>query len=281
VTVIQESCYPIDTTFYVKIKDNDLSFDFCAIMLKAIQSTLESLNSGVGPGGLNRNDVYNIQIQLPLKPMQDKIVAEIETMEAKEKNIAVYIDSHKEKIERNFLELYRKADTIYKLSDNDIFDVFIGKRVLDAELTENNGIPVYSANVFEPFGNIDKYFITDFDVPSVLWGIDGDWMVNYLAANKPFYPTDHCGVLRVKTGEILPRYLTWILNKEGVEKGFSRNFRASVNRIRGLSVKVPPIPDQQKIVSTIEKLEKEIQSLQDQLAQVAGQKEACVKKYLY
>jgi restriction endonuclease S subunit len=66
-----------------------------------------------------------------------------------------------------------------------------------------------------------------------------------------------------------------------VEKGFSRNFRASVNRIRGLSVKVPPLPDQQKIVSKIEKLEKEIQSLQDQLAQTAGQKELCLKKYLY
>jgi type I restriction enzyme M protein len=167
------------------------------------------------------------------------------------------------------------------LSDNDIFDVFIGKRVLDAELTENNGIPVYSANVFESFGNIDKYFITDFDVPSVLWGIDGDWMVNYLEANKPFYPTDHCGVLRVKIGEILPRYLAWILNKEGVEKGFSRNFRASVNRIRGLSVKVPPLPEQQKITAEIEKLEEEIQSLQDQLAQAAGQKEAFLKKHLY
>ncbi|MDR2785931.1 MAG: restriction endonuclease subunit S, partial [Treponema sp.] len=157
--------------------------------------------------------------------------------------------------------------------------VFIGKRVLDAELTESGRIPVYSANVFEPFGNIDKYFITDFDVPSVIWGIDGDWMVNYLSAHKPFYPTDHCGVIRVKAGEILPRYLAWVLNKEGTEKGFSRNFRASVNRIQGLSIKVPPLAEQQKITAEIEKLEDEIQNSQKLLEQAISQKELCLKYY--
>ncbi|MDR2768418.1 MAG: restriction endonuclease subunit S, partial [Treponema sp.] len=132
----------------------------------------------------------------------------------------------------------------------------------------------------EPFGNIDRYFITDFDVPSVIWGIDGDWMVNYLSAHKPFYPTDHCGVLRVKINEILPRYLAWALNKEGAERGFSRKFRASVNRIQSLSIKVPPFPEQQKIVSEIEKIEAEIQDLQKSLEQKARQKESCLKNYL-
>jgi restriction endonuclease S subunit len=159
--------------------------------------------------------------------------------------------------------------------------VFIGKRVLDAELSETEGIPVYSANVLEPFGNIDKYLITDFDVPSVIWAIDGDWMVNHLSAHKPFYPTDHCGVIRVKTGEILPGYLAWILNREGIEKGFSRNFRASINRIHGLTIKAPPLAEQQKIVAEIEDLEGEIQNLQKSLEQTAVQKELCLNNYLH
>ncbi len=35
-------------------------------------------------------------------------------------------------------------------------------------------------------------------------GIDGDWMVNYLPPNKPFYPTDHCGILQVLTDDVIP-----------------------------------------------------------------------------
>jgi hypothetical protein len=58
-----------------------LSFDFCAIILKHIQDKLESLNSGLGPGGLNRNAVYNIEIPLPPEEIQKKIGAEIEALE--------------------------------------------------------------------------------------------------------------------------------------------------------------------------------------------------------
>ena len=57
------------------------------------------------------------------------------------------------------------------LADNDKFDVFIGKRVLNKQLSPDAEIPVYSANVKEPFGYIDDLLITDFSVPSILWGL--------------------------------------------------------------------------------------------------------------
>lgn len=101
------------------------------------------------------------------------------------------------------------------LSDTEKFSVAIGKRVLDKELVSDGSIPVYSANVAAPFGFIDKLLITDFSAPSVLWGIDGDWMTSYLPSDMPFYPTDHCGVLRCKTSEVNPRYLAHLLEVEG------------------------------------------------------------------
>ena len=39
--------------------------------------------------------------------------------------------------------------TNYRLSDKDIFELSIGKRVLSDEIVENGSIPIYSANVFE------------------------------------------------------------------------------------------------------------------------------------
>lgn len=61
-----------------------------------------------------------------------------------------------------------------KLGDKSIFELKIGKRVLDSELHAQGKIPVYSANVLKPFGFIDKELLANYDKESVLWGIDGD-----------------------------------------------------------------------------------------------------------
>ena len=58
-------------------------------------------------------------------------------------------------------------------------------------------------------------------------------MTNYIPEGTEFYPTDHCGVLRSKTLEVNPRYLVYILESEGKKMGFSRSYRASIDRIQG------------------------------------------------
>lgn len=145
--------------------------------------------------------------------------------------------------------------TTYYLSDKKLFDLSIGNRVLDEELDDDGKIPVYSANVFEAFGRINKNNITDFSKPSILWGIDGDWMVNSISANKEFYPTDHCGVLRLKTDKILLNYLVYALQVEGEYERFSRNYRASIQKVRQLIIQVPPIEEQEKIIEEIKKVD--------------------------
>ena len=95
-------------------------------------------------------------------------------------------------------------------------------------------------------------------MPSILWGIDGDWMVNIMPADKPFYPTDHCGVLRIKTDDILPKYMALALQVEGEFERFSRSNRASTQRIANLIIQVPPVSEQQKIVDEIEAIDKRI-----------------------
>ena len=77
------------------------------------------------------------------------------------------------------------------------FKLSIGNRVLKSELKEDGIIPVISANVKEYFGKINDEIITDYSKPYILWGIDGDWMVNYLEKGIKFYPTDHCGYIQV------------------------------------------------------------------------------------
>lgn len=166
--------------------------------------------------------------------------------------------------------------TNYKLSDKKFFDLSIGNRVLSDEVVENGSTPIYSANVFEEFGRINKQNITDFSVPSILWGIDGDWMVNILPANKPFYPTDHCGVLRIKTDDILPKYMALALQVEGEFERFSRSNRASTQRIANLIIQVPSVADQQKVIDEIEAIDKKIA---DEQAIITEQSEKVKSKF--
>ena len=210
----------------------------------------------------------DIKIPLPPLDIQEKIVKECEVVDKQSNELKIKNEEYKKEIEDNFQELFDKANTTYKLSDETIFKAFIGKRVLAKDISQNSdeGIRVYSANVYEPFGYTKKEFLEDFTKDSVLWGIDGDWMVNHLGKNIPFYPTDHCGVIRVLEDEkIEPKYLSWALEQVGNNQRFSRANRASTARIKALSIKVPDYKLQKQIISKIKILENKIKYLQIKL----------------
>jgi type I restriction enzyme M protein len=260
--------------------NENLDNSFLYYILKAEIEQLKNGSYGSIFKAITTKTFDEILIPLPPLETQQMIVEEIEVLEKKEVEAKKEIEHGKEQIKLLFTDSINTATIAYRLSDNDIFDISIGKRVIGADIIEKGAIPVYSANVFEPFGYTDKNLITDFSIPSVLWGIDGDWQVNYMLANKPFYPTDHCGVLRVKSNTIVPKYLAWILNKEGIAQKFSRTLRASIDRIKGLTISVPPIFEQQKIISNIEKIETEIQNMQKELELLSDQKKLVLKNYL-
>lgn len=164
-----------------------------------------------------------------------------------------------EELEKEFEDIQSNITNILRLNNPEQFKLSIGKRVVTKDIEETkSGLPVYSANVYEPFGLIDKQLLGDFDRPSILWGIDGDWMVNCLEKDTPFYPTDHCGVLRIVSGEINPRYVAWALEIAGLSVRFSRSHRASIARVKALSIKLPSIEIQNEFTGKIEELEASI-----------------------
>lgn len=147
-----------------------------------------------------------------------------------------------------------------RLDNEEVFTLFIGDRVLNKELVENGKVPVYSANVRQIFGYIDKQNMTDFKSPSILWGIDGDWIINYIPAGTEFYPTDHCGVLRIKTKTINPYYVSMALNIVGESYHFSRSNRASIDRVKDVEIPIPLKKIQDRIAKECESIDSEYNS---------------------
>ena len=164
--------------------------------------------------------------------------------------------------------------------DNQVFAISIGKRVLSNEMNDAYDIPVYSANVKEPFGMIDKLLIDDFSRGSVLWGIDGDWMVNYIPAGIKFYPTDHCGVLRVDETKMNPHFVMFMLDAAGKQAAFNRSNRASIDRIKSLSIPNVPLEIQNKVMAEVEEYEAIIAEAQAKMSKCAEQKKEILKKHI-
>jgi len=102
---IEENCTPIDTCFYVKANIDFVDFKYCYYLLKNIG--LESLNVGLGPGGLNRNTAYNIEIALPPLSDQQKIVSQIEQLEAQIREAQEKINNSKQQ-KQEILDKYLK-----------------------------------------------------------------------------------------------------------------------------------------------------------------------------
>ena len=76
----------------------------------------------------------------------------------------------------------------------------------------------------------------DYSTETVVWGIDGNRQVNAFPSNYIFYPTDHCGMLKIKSSDLLSKYVSYALLKEGEKRGFKRSYRASKDRVSSISI---------------------------------------------
>lgn len=263
---------------------NDLHTLFLYNFLLSIQNQIYYLQKGSAQPHVYPDDLKLIQIPDVDEDIQHQIVSECEKVDEEYNKSRMTVEEYKKKI----AEVFERLDVIsrlgggvtVRLSDSYKFDVQTGKRVLNSEVNQAFNIPVYSANVFEPFGMINKLLIEDFSKDSILWGIDGDWMVNVIPANTPFYPTDHCGVLRIKTDDILPKYMAHLLEVEGQKVGFKRSYRASIDRIESLSVQIAPIEEQRKAISEIENYEQKISEAIAVMEGCAERKKQILEKYL-
>lgn len=231
---------------------------------------------------LNSNFLKNnISIPVPPIEVQEKIISECEKIDEEYSKIRMSIEEYKNKIEQVFVEGGQSSSSFtVRLSDSDRFKLSIGNRVLKNELSNTGSIPVISANVNEEFGKINKEIIEDYSSPYILWGIDGDWMVNYLDKGIKFYPTDHCGYLKVIDKNINPLYLAKMVEIEGSKQRFSRSNRASIERVSSMIINLPNIEIQNKIAESINEFNKCIKEMELKLNQLDLSKRKVIDKYI-
>jgi type I restriction enzyme M protein len=276
---INENCFPIDTTFYVKELTNKTNYYYLYLILNLLG--LENLTGGTGVPGLNRDDVYSQKIPLPFPEIQEEIVKACQAIDEEFETAETMIKSEKDKIEKLITETINKSPTL-KLSDTAI-NIFAGgdkPKEFSTIKTDKFSIPVYSNSAVNNglFGYTTKFDdrVSESSVTVTARGTIGF----AIARNEKYIPIVRLIVININEKIINNRYLEFALNYSTIFNSGSVIPQLTVPEISNISIAVPSLETQIKLVTEIEKCEVKIKEAQVIINGIAQRKEAVIYQYL-
>jgi len=241
---------------------------------------------------LNRENLLNIQIPLPPKEIQEKIVDEIELLEKEEKVLREKVSKYKDKIPQLINELennsLERLDNLASIGSGGTPSMKI------PAYWENGNIPWLKSEVCkEGFVYEASDFITELGLQksNAKYFNENTTLIALVGATKgktaflKFKSTTNqniAGISSIDESKVLNKYIFYVLKGmyNEIIKDLSQYDMLNLTMIRNIKIPVPSLSEQQKIVSEIEKIETQIAELEQKLAEIPKQKEFILKKYL-
>lgn len=239
------------------------------------QNLIKTHITGNAQGGLNKTNLSNMQIPLPSKQIQDKIIKEIEIIEQNEKiKKNKIIDINLELNSLLVLDIGARTEH-YKFSD--IATLEYGKS-LPKDIRIEGEYPVMGSNGIDGMHN--KYLIKG---PCIIIGRKGSaGKINFV--NKDCYPIDTTFYVNFNIDKIYIKYLFYLLKELNLEDLAKRKGIGvpGLNRdsVHKLEISIHPKKVQTKIVSKIEELETKIIQLENELSSFNNEKEKILNQNL-
>lgn len=281
----------------VRVNKNAKSKYIYQLLNSLLRQTIRDIGTGSNINNLS-GIINEVKIPLPPIDIQQKIVSEIEVLEIKEKKA-------KEEVEKFNNEIILKIEKISTYSKENISNLFqinsktlnpkelwekelftyididalgrgdgkinFNQKLLGKEapsrarrVAENNTTIISTVRPYlKGFGYIETVpektiFSTGF---ALLKSKDESKFITKLSFYLFMYSSD----LMKQMESAMPKSAYPSINKEDID-----NFK----------IPLPPITEQQKIVSEIEKIEAKIKVLETEISEIPKQKEAILKKYL-
>jgi type I restriction enzyme M protein len=223
----------------------------------------------------------DFHIPLPPLDFQQQIVNEIEILEKREVQVSWEIST-----------LRRKIDTLISESDG-------SKKIKIGEIAEELfawwDLPEWN---YIKWGTPNH----EYTIPIFSNGLENEglyWFTNIARVNRPcitisarwtiwypierkisFYPIVRLLVLIPRWDFALNKYLVEVIKKLDLNQFWATTPQLTVPQISDFKIPLPPLAEQQRIVTEIEQIEWEITQLEAELANIPAQKEAILKKYL-
>ena len=254
---------------------------------------VEESSIAVTQPNLNAEKIKEFQIPLPPKEIQQKIVSEMEVLEKKEAEaqekieklrnsisdlFGVFENTKEEKLENISLLLKRGKSAQYGNSTTQIIKSGQARGIKEFDFSQKHFV--------------DKNFILDErklekgDILINSTGVGTAGRVTMFDLDGTFVVDSHITILRPNKEKVLPDFVLQSLvkigfkNIEAMALGSSGQIELSLTTIQNIKIPLPSLPEQQQIVSEIEKIETQIAELEQQLKEIPLEKERVLKKYL-
>ena len=269
-----KAAYSTDTFVVKSYKDNVIKTKYIFHFLESIVPIInEYYFKGVGLKHLQKPDFRNIQIPLPPLDVQQKIVSEIEVLEAKEKKAKEEVEKLKIEVDKTF-ENSTKKSIVFLLRD--IIELQNGKDLSKSSRIEGNYF-IYGGNGI--LGRLNEFLI---EKPTIAIGRVGAYCGAIHLTKEKSWITDNSMFVSSYLKETDIKFLYLSLKKLNLNQFANAASHPNISQPTVLNQKIPlpPLSEQQKIVSEIEKIEAKINSLETEIASIPKEKETILKKYL-
>ncbi len=256
VTWVQQNCFPIDTTYYVKQsnpRESDLRYLYW--LLKTLD--LPKLRGGAGIPGLNRTDVYNTQrIPLPPLELQKEIVAEIEAYQKIIDGARAVLDHYRPHIPIHPDWPMVELGTACSLGGSITTDVDLSLPYIGADSIESNTGKLLKAESAETQRVNGPVYA--FDGERLLYSKIRPYLNKLTVVDLKGYCSSDMYPLLPDSSKVLITYLaTYMLSdafNDQIRGFYERASIPKINRTQLFSttIPLPPLPAQETIVAEIE-----------------------------
>lgn len=265
--------------FIVKPNINILNKRYLYFLLKDSEQRLMQSKHGAGIPGLNRDNIRNLIIPIPPLAVQEEIVRILDTFTSHVAELQAELQARKEQYEyyRNKLLTFEKDA-----------EGMEWKRLPDiCENLDRRRKPVTASNrTFGPYPYYGASGIVDY-VSSYIF--DGNYLLisedgaNLLARSTPIafsisgknWVNNHAHVLKFQN-MFTQKYIEYYINMIDVSQYVSGGAQPKLNQenLNKILIPIPPLPEQQRIVSILDKFETLVNDLSQGLpAEIAAVQE--------
>lgn len=246
---------------------------------------------------IKTEDLAKIVIPVPPLEVQEEIVRILDRFDVYAAELQAELQARKEQYEyyRNLLLTFNPAGCAGEADDEEegsvttwgghsypiqwktmgeVFEMSAGKAIpadrIKNQMSEESPIKCYGANGLRGYVNLSSHI-----GPNVIIGRQGALCGNITYATGKFYATDHAVV--VCASEIFhPRFIFHMLTHANLNQYKTAGAQPglSVSRLQSVSIPVPPLELQEKIVAVLDRFETLVNDLSEGLpAEIAAVKE--------
>ncbi len=238
--------------------------------------TIESLALGQsGQIELTIPTIQNIKIPLPPKSIQEKVVIKLESLELQERNAKAEIET----CHTILKDLLMPSSKVENAKLGEVCEMKAGKFVSASDISVDNQLNTYPCYGGNGLRGYTKSFTHTGKFPII--GRQGALCGNVCLVEGKFHATEHAIVVS-PIPTVNKDWLFYQLKQLNLNKYATGTAQPglSVETLKTVSIQVPSLTEQKKIVSEINKMENKIYKLQKVIHEMPAQKESILRKFL-